>query len=317
MKGPSLPNVLIVGPPKCGTTSLFKWLSSHPDVCGSRIKETYFLMDEGHVFTPSYLPTLHANGIGRFEEYFDQHAGERIILESTPHHFNQLTALAYATEQRARAIFILRRPEERIYSQFQFNRHALAEFKGLSFRDFVNILMGDASADALSTSPRINYVLSTAIEASTYHLHVKKWVDGLGSGKVYIQLFEDLVDDPNGALMRLSEWLGIDTQFFREQDLKALNRTFRPRFPKVHTVLRRLGGHDPMAIETLKTWFSPFHFVRPKPIRDALDSIYFKMQIRPVPCPEEDQEAKLRLATHFERANRDLNNLGVDLSAWQ
>ncbi len=39
---PVLPNFFIIGAPKCGTTSLARWLSAHPQVFMSRIKEPHF-----------------------------------------------------------------------------------------------------------------------------------------------------------------------------------------------------------------------------------------------------------------------------------
>ena len=48
-----LPNVAMVGVPKCGTTSVFSYLADHPEVCQSSEKETYFLMDKGH---PLFIP---------------------------------------------------------------------------------------------------------------------------------------------------------------------------------------------------------------------------------------------------------------------
>jgi hypothetical protein len=44
----SLPNLVIAGAPKCGTSSLFYWLADHPQACGSTVKETFYLMDEEH-----------------------------------------------------------------------------------------------------------------------------------------------------------------------------------------------------------------------------------------------------------------------------
>ena len=45
-----LPNFLVLGAARCGTTSLHYYLAEHPDVCMSSIKEpNYFLFDEaGH-----------------------------------------------------------------------------------------------------------------------------------------------------------------------------------------------------------------------------------------------------------------------------
>ena len=45
-----LPNVIIAGAPKCGTSSLYFWLSAHPEVKASMVKETFFFADEVNRF---------------------------------------------------------------------------------------------------------------------------------------------------------------------------------------------------------------------------------------------------------------------------
>ncbi|MCP5333794.1 MAG: hypothetical protein H7A13_10650, partial [Pseudomonadales bacterium] len=45
---PPLPNLIIAGAPKCGTTSLFDYLVQHPQVGGSSVKETCYVMDRGY-----------------------------------------------------------------------------------------------------------------------------------------------------------------------------------------------------------------------------------------------------------------------------
>jgi hypothetical protein len=37
---------LIIGAAKCGTTSLFSYLQSHPQICGSRVKEPKFIVHD-------------------------------------------------------------------------------------------------------------------------------------------------------------------------------------------------------------------------------------------------------------------------------
>ena len=50
----ALPNLIIAGAPKCGTTSLFRWIDEHPEAEGSSVKETCFFVDpQSHVFDPS------------------------------------------------------------------------------------------------------------------------------------------------------------------------------------------------------------------------------------------------------------------------
>ena len=45
-----LPNVIIAGAPKCGTSSLYFWLSAHPEVKASMVKETFFFADDVNRF---------------------------------------------------------------------------------------------------------------------------------------------------------------------------------------------------------------------------------------------------------------------------
>ncbi len=42
------PNLFIAGAPKCGTSSLYFWLSDHPEVCASTPKEPFYFIDKGY-----------------------------------------------------------------------------------------------------------------------------------------------------------------------------------------------------------------------------------------------------------------------------
>ncbi|MEM9754294.1 MAG: sulfotransferase domain-containing protein, partial [Planctomycetota bacterium] len=47
----TIPDFLIVGAPKCGTTSLFYWLEQHPGTSMSRTSETGYFLGEGRAST--------------------------------------------------------------------------------------------------------------------------------------------------------------------------------------------------------------------------------------------------------------------------
>ncbi len=65
----SIPNFFIVGAPKCGTTSLAKWLSSHPKIYMSPIKEPhYFNIDMEYRKVPDKSEYLDL-----FDEVTDSH----------------------------------------------------------------------------------------------------------------------------------------------------------------------------------------------------------------------------------------------------
>ena len=70
------PNLVVGGAPKCGTSTFFRWLSSHPDVCGSEPKETFFLMDRDSPLLNRDC-NVHEHGLQSYGSFFKHHRGER------------------------------------------------------------------------------------------------------------------------------------------------------------------------------------------------------------------------------------------------
>src|SRR5262249_17888741 len=124
----SLPNLIIAGAPKCGTGSLFKWLSDHPQVCGSRVKETFYLMDRGHPLL-KYDSNFYTHGLDGYKAYFTHcNNCRKIIVEATTHYIYQKTALEVLSclETKPQIIFVLRKPSSRVYSSYQYTKNNLA-----------------------------------------------------------------------------------------------------------------------------------------------------------------------------------------------
>ncbi len=75
--GGALPNLLIAGVPKGGTSSLFRYLAQHPDICPASVKEIAFfnpLRREGGT-----LPSLDT-----YRKHFAHCEGEEYAMEATP-----------------------------------------------------------------------------------------------------------------------------------------------------------------------------------------------------------------------------------------
>src|SRR5882672_9220913 len=114
-----LPNFFIVGAPKAGTTSLYYYLSHHPEVFMSPVKEPNFF---------SYDETVKQNlyhkekGVGKFEEY------RQLFASSNGHHkaigeasvsylfYPSVPQRIHELVPKAKIIISLRNPVERAYS---------------------------------------------------------------------------------------------------------------------------------------------------------------------------------------------------------
>jgi hypothetical protein len=105
-----LPNFLICGAQKAGTTALYQYLDQHPDVFMSRPKETWF-------FDKNY-----DRGLEWFASHFEEHDGESAIGEATATTMSAPEAPARVATHlpQARRLFILRNPIERAYSQYHY-----------------------------------------------------------------------------------------------------------------------------------------------------------------------------------------------------
>jgi hypothetical protein len=109
---PSIPNFFIVGAPKCGTTALHRYLSPHPNIFLSRLKEPhYFAKDLG---TYPAARTLEQY-LALFEARTPAH---RRVGEASVYYLRSEVAVPNIREFNpdARLIAMLRNPVEMVYS---------------------------------------------------------------------------------------------------------------------------------------------------------------------------------------------------------
>lgn len=111
-----LPNLIVAGAPKCGTSSLFSWLAAHPEVCGSYPKEPYYFMD---VATPLFHPEANYDyhGLNRYASFFRHCSPQaKVLLEATPHYMYQDALNFFASlNPQPQIIFVLRKPSRQIF----------------------------------------------------------------------------------------------------------------------------------------------------------------------------------------------------------
>ena len=124
-----LPNCIIGGTGRAGTTSLFRYLSDHRDVCPASVKETQFFIQ--YVEDPEQnLPV--------YESYFSHCSDEvPIRMEATPHYLQWAEKVApYMSKiiPDVKLIFILRNPVDRMKTLYKVRAN---EGKESSFQNFV------------------------------------------------------------------------------------------------------------------------------------------------------------------------------------
>ena len=114
-----LPNFLIIGAPKCGTTALYYALKRHPQIHLSTPKEPFFFEEEFDRGTEYYWRTYFADGW----------QGQPLVGEARNAHLfvPYVTRRIYETVPHARLIASLRNPVERAFSHWWMMRcHAVS-----------------------------------------------------------------------------------------------------------------------------------------------------------------------------------------------
>lgn len=300
----ALPNLIIAGAPKCGTSSLYRWLADHPQASASRVKETFYLMDEGHPLLRRET-NFHADGLEGYAAFFgDGGPGCRVVFEATTHYIYQRTAFEVLSRlsPQPQIVFILRKPSERVFSSFQYSKHNLANVRAdLPFARFVALLK--EGADLARLAGESAYVLARDIAYSRYAEHLAPWVERFGRGRVHLLLFEEMRSNPRAFMKNFAARAGVDPSFYDDYDFPLRNETFAVRYRALHRGARRLNRLVPAG-----------------GLKAALKTVYVRAQAggsNGGPTPE-DARALAELEREFRPFNRRLaDEFGLDLSAWE
>lgn len=293
-----LPNFVIAGAPKAGTSSLFGWIADHPDALGSREKETYFFVDPGtHMYRPKF------NGLNGLDAYSDQFEAPesgtpKIILEATPSYLYMAQALEQIPDlpTKPRCLFVLREPAAQIFSLYQYFRDNWDWIpSSMTFKEFL-----DAARDG-SHEFKGNELAKNALQYARYVDFLIPWRERLGEDRIMVMTFEDLVKDQTGSTARIAEWLGLDASFYESYAFPRENETYAPK----NRALQRLNIMVRDALPKGKAY-------------DALRSLYRKANTqKPGGAKDDDKAIMAELRADFADSNVRLEReFDLNLSSW-
>ena len=222
-------HAIMAGSNKSGTSAIFRYLSEHPQVCGSSVKETAFFLRE---YTDGGAADLAA-----YERYFRHCAAERsLCLEASP---GYLTAGGKAAERIAsllpavKVFFVLRHPVARLHSYFMFHREQLRLPDDLSFERFVEHSLAAAHGERADLSG-VEERHFLAMEHGRYAGYLEEFMRSFGGARPAVFYYEDLRDRPQELMSDLCRFLDIDATFYADRAFEKVNVTFPARFQLLH-----------------------------------------------------------------------------------
>jgi hypothetical protein len=222
----TMPDFLVVGAMRSGTSSLAGDLRAHPDVYLSQEKELHF------------FDLRYERGTGWYEAQFIAGDSKSAVGEATQTYMYDPKALARIADQipDVRLIAILRDPVERAYSHYWLNR-SLGKEK-LDFRDAI-----EREASRLGSNDKLERFTYSYIDRGQYLEQLER-VDRLFPvSQLHILLFEDLRDRPVETFGSICRFLGIPEGVVETDVLTApVNRYQRFRSVGLRRIYRRLDG---------------------------------------------------------------------------
>jgi hypothetical protein len=196
-----LPNLVVAGVAKAGTTSLFRYLAQHPDVCASAVKEArYFTgLRYGEPLAP----------LSEYGQLFAHCDGARYRMEATPGYFPGGAVVARALDETlpgSRVVVSFRDPVQRCWSWYRFVRSTARIPKDLPFPDYVDrcLELHHAGVDHLREHQPF-----WGLGGGCYDQWIDEWLAVFGD-RLRIEFFEHLVARPREVTEELCRWLGLD-----------------------------------------------------------------------------------------------------------
>jgi Sulfotransferase domain len=191
-----LPNLLVIGAGKAGTTSLHHYLGLHPEIAMSRVKELHFFLEEP---TPSRLRWYAAQ--------FPDDApvrGESSPTYTQRHRYEGVPPLIAQNLPDARLVYVVRDPVERFLSAYRFNRYDLRAT--------------DETLEEYFEDGR-------AIPSSHYAYQLEPYFELFPRERILVVEHRDLASRGTETLQSVFGFLGVDDSFESGEFDRRLNRT--------------------------------------------------------------------------------------------
>jgi hypothetical protein len=189
----ALPNAVVIGAMKCGTTALSRYLDLHPQIAMAPAKEVDFFSLNWHRGTEWYA------------SHFDATAGVRGEASpgyTSPDHPHVARRMA-ATLPDARLVYLVRSPADRAVSHYAHHAREGAERRPV---------------DEAVLDPASQYVAR-----SRYHERLAPYLELFDPAQVHVVVTERMWQDRRAELARVYEHVGVDPDWWSDRLAEAFH----------------------------------------------------------------------------------------------
>jgi hypothetical protein len=298
----TMPNFLIIGAEKAGTTALYHLLSHHPQIYMSAVKEPSFFAFENHIMDyvgpgDRWINNTARTELANYQDLFNDRIDEKAVGEASTYYMMLSTKSArtiahYVPEMKI--ILILRNPIERAYSAFI----SMISYGREHMRDFTLALDAGKHRWFDHWEPAWRYY-----ENSLYAPKMLAYLSYFPHSQIRIYLYEDWKSKPLSVLTDIFGFLEVSADYIPD----SLNQYNVSNYPRNDMLFQFLTAPN-----MLKTLIKPF---LSKQTRQTLKkAIISRNWMAP---PQLDDKTRLKLIEKFRSDVLSLQEiLDRDLSSW-
>lgn len=231
-----LPDFIIIGAAKSGTTSLYYYFNKHPSIIESFKKEIGFFDDNfnlGLSWYRSWFPTIFVKNI------ISKKNGKCLIYEASPGYFQRPWAIERISNglPNVKLILVLRNPVDRTFSHYQHSTRrgikTKIPFKELLDRDFKKF----ENISSIDEEYFKKFVQNSYIGPSIYVKLIKEWLKFYSLEQLLIISTEELADEPNKILRKMFNFLQIEYYEIDTTERQNVGGNYCPMEPEIRQKL--------------------------------------------------------------------------------
>ena len=232
-----MPNFLIIGAAKSGTSALYHYLRQHPQIYMSPVKEPMFFALAGEKVDfsgPGDNKTINHFSVTDRTAYqllFQDISNEKAVGEASTLYLDSPKAPARIRHNipEVKLIAMLRHPAERAYSAFM---HLVREGRE-PLTDFEQALRAEEMRRRSNWGPLWHYT-----QRGFYYTQLKRYLDRFDQRQIKIYLYEDFNANPLSIIKDIFRFLEVDEDFTPDISLRY-NVSGIPKNRVLHTFLSK------------------------------------------------------------------------------
>ena len=204
-----IPDFLVIGAKRCGTTSLYQHLPEHPCISKSPYDNMGFFNDNFHLgvnWYKSFFPTTFTRN--KIKSKF----GDFLAFDVTTKYMEEESTAnnVYQTKPNMKIIIILRNPVDRAYSQYHLSVRQAAERR--SFEDVVEENMNRLNKESHEhheIKPRFSAKEDNYLKKGLYALQLRYWLKIFPRENILVVSTEEFESNQQIIYNKIFEFLNI------------------------------------------------------------------------------------------------------------